>query len=420
MATLSYDPMAPGDWQDPYPTYRRLRDEAPVHYAPGSKTYTISRYDDVVAALKDPALFSSASAFDVLFQGVLSGIGWRDVVAFARFMAKSRVGWEMLLKGPSESIVGLDPPRHDALRAIVNRAFTPRRIDAWRGRVEELVDGCMARLRRGEPFDVVADLAVPVPMTVIAEMLGVAPERRDAFKAWSDRIIAGVSSKDRKRARPALLDALTELSIYVDEVVAERRRRPQDDLISLLVDPAQGETLGSQGILQFVLTLLVAGNETTTNLIGNAIVALLENPDQLELVAARPELVPNLVEEAVRYDGPVGFIARRATREVEVAGARIPRDARVVVLIGSANRDERQFADPDDFDVTRDTKGHVGFGVGIHFCLGASLARLEARAALAALVPELPRLRAPIGDMPMIDSILVRGRQRILVGPPTA
>jgi cytochrome P450 len=204
------------------------------------------------------------------------------------------------------------------------------------------------------------------------------------------------------------------------EVVEERRRHPQDDLISLLVDPAQGDTLDGQAILQFVLTLLVAGNETTTNLIGNAVVALLRNPDQLDLVSESPELVPALVEETLRYDTPVQFILRRATRDVEIAGGRIPADSRVVVLLGSANRDERYFADPDDFDVTRDTKGHLSFGHGIHFCLGASLARLEARAALEALVRELPRLRAPIGDMPMIDSILVRGRQRILVGPASS
>jgi cytochrome P450 len=415
---ITFDPMAPADWDDPYPTYRRLRDEAPVHYAPESKTWTLSRYDDVVFALKHPDLFSSADAFTLLFRGVASQLGWRDVAAFVRFLVKSPLGFELLWKGPADSIIGMDPPRHDALRGILNRAFTPRRVDAWRGRVGELVDGCLAGLRRGEPLDVVADLAVPVPMTVISEMLGVAPELRWTFKTWSDRIIAGVSSQDRKRARPLMLDALTDLSAYIDEVVAERRHRPEDDLISVLVDPAQGETLGSQAILQFVLILLIAGNETTTNLIGNAVVALLRHPDQLELVAGHPELVPGLVEETLRFDTPVQFIARRAARDVEVAGTRIPRNSHVVVLLGSANRDERQFADPDDFDVTRDSKGHVGFGHGVHFCLGASLARLEARAALEALVPELPRLRAPVGAMPMIDSILVRGRQRIVLEPP--
>jgi cytochrome P450 len=414
---ISYDPLAPGDWQNPYPTYRRLRDEAPVHYAPGSKTYTVSRYDDVIAVLKRPDLFSSAGAFDLLVKGMMSRPGWRDLVALARFIAKSRVSFRMLLTGASESVIGMDPPRHDALRGVINRAFTPRRVDAWAGRVDELVAGCMAKLHRGERFDVVADLAIPVPMTVIAEMLGVEPERRGDFKVWSDKIVAGASASDRKRARAEMLDALTDLTVYVDQVVAARRRHPAEDLISVLVDPARGETLGSEAILQFILLLLIAGNETTTNLIGNAVVSLLNHPDQLDLVVSQPELVPDLIEETLRYDGPVQFIARRAARDVEIAGVRIPANSHVVVLLGSANRDERQFDCPDEFDVSRDAKGHVAFGNGVHFCLGASLARLEARAALEALIPELPRLRAPIGDMPMVDSVLVRGRQRIVVGP---
>ena len=169
--------------------------------------------------------------------------------------------------------------------------------------------------------------------------------------------------------------------------------------------------------MQFILILLIAGNETTTNLIGNAIVALLNNPDQLERAVAEPELVPNLVEETIRWDGPVQFIARRATRNVEIAGSTIPSDSRVVLLLGSANRDERHFEKPDEFDLSRETKAHVGFGLGLHFCLGASLARLEARTALAALIPELPRLRAQGGRHAMIDSVLVRGRRRIVLEP---
>jgi cytochrome P450 len=216
-----------------------------------------------------------------------------------------------------------------------------------------------------------------------------------------------------------MLDAFTELSCYIDGVVARRRRAPADDLISVLIDPARGATLDREAIMQLILILLIAGNETTTNLIGNAIVALLRNPDQLERALAEPELVPNLVEETIRWDGPVQFIARRTTRDVEIAGATIPAEGRVILLLGSANRDERRFESPDEFDLARDTKGHVGFGLGVHFCLGASLARLEARSALAALVPELPRLRAPVGELAMIDSVLVRGRQRILLEPVT-
>ncbi len=417
MPPIDYDPLISREWDDPYPTYRRLRDEAPVHFAPGSNTWTLSRYDDVVFALKHPELFSSASAFDVLAQQLAVDIGWRDLVAFARFLVRARVGWKMFVTGAGDSVIGVDPPRHEELRGIVNRAFTPRRIEGWSRRVGEVVEACMAKLRRGDRFDVVEDLAIPVPMIVIAEMIGVETERRADFKAWSNAIISGVSSSDRKRARPAMLDAMTELSRYLHGVVRERRRMPADDLISVLVDPTRGATLGADAIMQFILILLIAGNETTTNLIGNAIVALLGNPEQLERVVAEPEQVAELVEETLRFDGPVQFIARRTTRDVEIAGSTLPANSRVILLLGSANRDERQFESPDEFDLARETKGHVGFGLGIHFCLGASLARLEARTVLAALVPELPRLRGPLERIALIDSVLVRGRRRILLEP---
>ncbi|HXK26046.1 MAG TPA: cytochrome P450 [Myxococcota bacterium] len=417
MPAIDYDPLAPRNWDDPYPTYRRLRDEAPVHHAAGSNTYTLSRYDDVIFALRHPEIFSSATAFDVLLRQIAVDIGWRDLVAFARFLVRARVDWKMLVTGAADSIIGVDPPRHEELRGIVNRAFTLRRIEGWSARIGEVVEDCMAKLRRGERFDVVEDLAIPVPMVVIAEMIGVETERLADFKGWSNAIVSGVSSSDKKRARPAMLDAFTELSRYIDGVVAQRRRAPADDLISVLVDPARGATLGREAIMQLILILLIAGNETTTNLIGNAIVALLRNPDQLERALAMPELVPNLVEETIRWDGPVQFIVRRATRDVEIAGTTIPAEGRVIVLLGSANRDERHFENPDEFDLSRETKGHLGFGLGGHFCLGASLARLEARTALAALVPELPRVRAPIGQLAMIDSVLVRGRQRIALEP---
>jgi cytochrome P450 len=363
----------------------------------------------VVSVLRQPELFSSAAAFDVLLREFTSGLGWRDVWPILRFVLRSGLRPSMLTRGPEESIITLDPPRHDALRSLVGRGFTPRRVASWRLRIEEIVEGCMQRLRRGEPFDLVRDLAIPVPMEVIAEILGIERERRLEFKRWSDHIVAGVSSRDRRGARAAFLRSMTELGSYVGRIAAERRLRPREDLISVLVDEAHGDVLDGPAMTQFVLLLLVAGNETTTNLIGNAVLALLRHPEQLELAVAEPERLPALVEEALRYDGPIHFIMRRATREVELAGCAIPANARVAVLLASANRDERRFADPDRFDIARDARGHVGFGFGLHFCLGASLARLEATAALRALIPELPTLRAPLREIPLVDSVLVRG-----------
>lgn len=406
---LEFDPFAPASWHDPYPAYRRLRDESPVHYSPGSDVYCVSRYDDVVSALRQPELFSSAAAFDVLFKQITANPGWRDVFELARFLLTSRVSLSMLTQGPTESIITLDPPRHDVLRGIVSRGFTPRRIADWQPRIAAIVEGCMKKLHSGAAFDVVHDLAIPVPMEVIADILGIEPERRLEFKHWSDCIIAGVSSSDRRTARRGFLRSMSGLGHYIRRVVDERRRDPREDLISLLADDAHGDALSEQAILQFVVLLLVAGNETTTNLIGNATVALLRNPEQLERVVTDPACVPALVEEALRYDGPVHFIMRRATRDVELAGQPIPANARVALLLASANRDERRFDAPDRFDISRDAKSHVGFGFGLHFCLGASLARLEATEALGALVPELRRLQAPVGEVPMIDSVLVRG-----------
>lgn len=411
--TIAYDPLSPEQWHDPYPVYRRLRDEAPVHYSPISKVWCVSRFEDVTTVLRNPETFSSKAAFDVLFSQMTSDIGWRDLLAFAKFIVRARIGPMRLTKEPTEAIISLDPPRHDTLRAIVNRGFTPRRLEPWQTRIDEIVADCMAKLQRGEPFDVVRDLAVPVPVEVIAEMLGIEPRRREQFKGWSDKLVSGFSSSDRKTARPAFLGAMTEMHRYLRDVVAERRASPRDDLISVLVDPAHGETLDESAIMEFVQLLLIAGNETTTNLIGNTVLALQRHPEALARVHARPDLVPNLIEESLRWDAPVQFVFRRATQPVKIAGTEIPADARVAVLIGSANRDERRFEAPDRFDVERDAKGHLAFGFGVHFCLGASLARREAESALRALIPELVGIRPPEQEPPMVDSVLVRGRSSI-------
>jgi len=277
------------------------------------------------------------------------------------------------------------------------------------------VAACLAGLRADE-FDVVRDLAVPLPVTMIAEMLGIEPERRHDFKRWSDTVIDNATGAGR--ANPfgkAVLDAFAEMTTYVVRIARERRRKPAVDLISQLVSIGGGEGLSPLELVQFVTLLLVAGNETTTNLIGNATAALLDHPEQLARVAADPSLVPSLIEETVRFDAPVQLVFREALADVELAGVRIPAGSIVVPLIGSANRDERRFPDPDRFDVARNPQGHVGFGFGKHFCLGASLARLEAKVALEALVPELRHRRRRDAQLARIDSFLVRGPSRLML-----
>jgi cytochrome P450 len=210
-----------------------------------------------------------------------------------------------------------------------------------------------------------------------------------------------------------VLDDISELFLFMREVIRDRRKTPRDDLISLLVDPKQKDVLGELDVIQFVLLLLVAGNETTTNLIGNAANALLDHPSQLDRVIDDPSLIPKVIEETLRFEPPLTVGFRNTTRDVEIGGVSIPKGRNVAFLIGSANRDERRFEEPDRFDIERDASGHVGFGFGAHFCLGSSFARLQARTALTALIPELRNVRRTGPPSSFIDSFLVRGRQSL-------
>jgi cytochrome P450 len=410
-----YDPCR-SEWRDdPYPVYRELRDRAPLHFAPETRVWCVSRYDDVLFVLRNPELFSSRAMFTFLMNQGREGrppLSWKMLRFLARLVWKTHLN--PLEFHTARNLIAEDGDRHAAMRAIVNRGFTPRRIAGWEARARELVADGIAKLRSGEPFDLVEDLAIPLPVGIIAEMLGVEPSRQPDFKRWSDAIVETATGPGRADPfNSRMTDALIELLTYLRSVALERRRRPADDLVSAIAAQQDGESaLTTREIVQFVMLLLVAGNETTTNLIGNAVTALLDHPDQLARVAADPSLVPGAIEETLRYDAPVQILFRVATQDVELAGTRIPKGAFVAPLLGSANRDERNFPDPDRFDVGRDPQGHLGFGFGKHFCLGASLARLEARVALDALVPELPRLERQ-RPSELVDSFLVRGPRRL-------
>jgi cytochrome P450 len=412
---LDFDPLESACRQDPYPAYARLRQDAPVYYASRSRLWCVSRYDDVGFVLKNPDLFSSGAMQEVLMDAQTSVLTPRFLWFMTRFLWRTRINPFAVQR--SGNLVTMDPPRHDRIRAIVNRGFTPRRIAAWEGRAREIVASCMRAIEVRDDFDLVDDLAIPLPVTIIAEMLGVEPERQADFKRWSDSAIAIASSASAK-ADPfaeGRLEHFTELFGYLRDTARARRSSPCDDLISVLVDPAQEDALEEIDVVQFVVLLLVAGNETTTNLIGNAVNALYDHPRVLEQVAADPSLVPGLIDETLRWDPPVQLVFRKATREVEVAGVPLPKGSLVAAILGSANRDPDRFEDPDRFDVTRDARGHLGFGLGVHYCLGSSLARLEARAALEALVPELPRYKPAGPRNELIDSFLIRGRHHLLL-----
>jgi len=414
--TIDFDPIAPTSWDDPYPVYRALRDSAPVHRSASSGFYSVSRYEDALFVLKHPEWFSSRAMFTVLMNNGQEGfppLTW-DVVRFlVGFPLRTRMNPFALAK--ARNVIAEDPPVHGTLRNVVNRGFTPRRIAAWEPRIRALVDEHLGGLRRGEPFDLVRDFAVPLPVTVIAEMLGVEPARMRDFKRWSDAFVDGATGPGR--ARPfarEFANSVFEFLSYLRGAVRQRRREPREDLIGALLAEAPGGTaLSDLEAILFVQLLLVAGNETTTNLIGNAAQALLDHPEQLSRVQSDPSLVPGLVEEALRFEAPVQTVFRTARRDVAIAGTPVPEGATVAVLIGSANRDERRFPAPDAFDVSRDARGHLGFGFGEHFCLGSALARLEARVALEALVPVLGRYERASAKRELLDSFLVRGPRRL-------
>ena len=375
-----YDPLDPLLREDPYPSYAALRREAPVYQVPGLGIWAVSRHADVIAVLRSPERFSSAAMAAAVRKP--ADLAPADSPGEAPDPA-------------AMSIIGADPPGHTRLRSIVSRAFTPRRIADLEPRVREIARDLLARfVPRGE-CDLVADYAVPLPVGVIAELLGIDRERHADFKRWSDAAMRAVFDSPGPAEGEQLGQALAEMNDYVEQAIAARRSRPGDDLIgTLLRAESQEGALTGDEVKLFVFTLLVAGNVTTTHLIGNAMLALLSHPSELAKLTRTPSLVPQLVEEALRYDAPVQFTLRTATRDVELAGVTIPHGAMVAPISASANRDDRVFPDPDRFDVTRPAKDQLAFGHGIHFCLGAALARLEARVAFEEL---LPRIRDPIG-----------------------
>src|SRR5262245_49571335 len=414
-----YEPFSEAVWEDPYPYYAALRDEAPVYWADGAQTWCVSRYDDVQFILRNAELFSS-DAMRTMMMGARPGINpLDDPAVMERALALTQaMSFPIEELITARNLIAEDPPRHTAMRNLVNRGFTPRRVATWEPLVREFARACVDDMRHVEEIDLVAALAMPLPVRVICEILGVEPERRDDFKRWSDHVVAGTTGSTRS-VDPLVsgyAQAMKELAEYIRGVVAQRTKQPSDDLISVLIAAQDDAGMSAAEMTMFVLLLLVAGNETTTHLIGNATHALLSHPSPLARVTADRSLVPSWIEETLRWDGSVQFVSRRTTADVAVGGRRLPANTHVVAILGSANRDERHWGPTaEQFDVTRNPQGHLAFGLGNHFCLGASLARLEARIALEALLDELPRRERSEPRVEHIDSFLIRGPKRFLL-----
>ena len=398
MATTEvlFNPFQPEFHADPYPFYRRLRELDPVHQTPMG-FWVLTRYDDCVAVLRDQRFGREE------FQQMLSAV-------YGDATEQPALPRSMLFR---------DPPDHTRLRGLVSKAFTPRTIEVMRGHIQEIVDRLIGRALAQGGMDVIEDLAYPLPVTVICEMLGVPVNDHASIRGWSSDIARSLDAiglpsdqgiVDRGRAaRRALAD-------YFRALVPERRAKPQPDLLSgLLAAEEQGDKLTEHEVIAMCLLLFIAGHETTVNLIGNGLLALLQHPDQLALVQGDPALVPNAVEELLRFDSPVQRTARMPVTEVEIAGHRIDKGAMVITALGAANRDPAQFTEPDRLDVTRRDVRHISFGYGIHFCLGAPLARVEGQIALGTLLRRAPRLVLAETAPEWRESSVLRGLKRLRV-----
>jgi cytochrome P450 len=392
--SVAYDPRQPEVIADPYPLFHRLQAEDPVHWSDVLGGWVLTRYADVRAALNDPRLSSDR------------------ITPFLRHHGDSGRGG----LGELGQIVGLwavftDPPKHTRLRALMNTAFTTRAVERLRPRIEAIVEGLLAAVRERGTMDVIRDFAYPLPITVIAEMIGVAPEDREPFKAWSDELAQFIGSAlgqpDKYERAARSLGAMAD---YFRRMIAARRAQPRDDLVSALIAAEErGDVLSEDELVATCILLLFAGHETTTNLIGNAVLALLRHPDQARALREGTAAVQPAVEECVRYDGPTQAMVRIAREDVEIGDRVVKQGQRVFTMINAANRDPAQFADPDRLDLRRANNRHIAFGYGIHFCIGAPLARLEAQIALPALLARLPALRATDTEPPWLESLVFRG-----------
>ncbi|WP_437751883.1 cytochrome P450 family protein [Sorangium sp. So ce1389] len=374
-----------------YSIYARLRAEEPVHRTTlpdGRALWLVTRYEDCVAALKDERLVKDWTSLGLELFGVDS-----ERMQLERHM------------------LNMDPPTHTRLRAIVNKAFTPRLVEGLRGRIQAIADGLLDEVQGRGEMDLVADYAFPLPIMVIAEMLGVPVEDRYRIRAWSDAVVSGVPTREKMERVGA---QLKEFKDYILAMVEERRQAPREDLLSALVHVEEegAGKLDEKELLSMVFLLLVAGHETTVNLIANGVLALLTHPAEREKLRADPSLMKTAIEELLRFDSPVETATFRFAREaVELGGAVIPKGDLVIVVLGSANRDPELTPSPETLDLAREPNRHIAFGLGVHYCLGAPLARLEGQIAIGTILRRMPdlALKVPLESVQIRPSLLVRG-----------
>jgi pimeloyl-[acyl-carrier protein] synthase len=387
MSDFYFNPFDPDFRANPYPHFPALLDGPPRQLNLFMPTTVIARYADVVGVLHDHERFTVR----------------RPEIPFRERIDPF---------GGAPTILTADPPVHSRLRKLVSKAFTPRRVRELEPRIREITAGLLSDVTNSSELEAMATLANPLPVIVIAELLGVSADDHAQFKRWSNDLISSFGQEMATGPSPAGLAAKDELRRYLADAIKQRSANPADDLISALVTARdESDALSENELLAFVVLLLLAGNETTTNLIGNGLLALCRNPEQQQRLRENHELIPKAIEEMLRYDPPVQMTIRVPTVDTTVGGTDIAAGTVAFILLAAANRDPAHFATPDQFDVARDPNQHVSFGEGIHFCLGAPLARLEGAIAIESMLGKFPRLQLanPQAKMEYRGSMALRG-----------
>jgi cytochrome P450 len=385
VADVEYNPYAYEIHEDPYPTYAALREHAPLYRNEEMDFWALSRHADVLAAFKDTERFSNAYGVS------LDPESWGPQAPLGT------------------SFLAFDPPRHTRLRALVSKGFTPRRVAELERRIREMSVDYLDPLVGAGRFDFIDELAGKVPMDVISEMLGVPRADRGELRRRADLLVH--RDEGHNGLPPEGVEAFAWIRSYFKTMVAERRARPGDDLLSVLLEvELDGERLDETEILSFANLMIVAGNETTTKMLANAVYWLWRNPEQRALVREDPtESIPGWVEETLRFDNSTQMLARRIARDLDLHGERLRAGDRALLLVGSANRDERVFERAGEYDIRRDTSHSLSFGRGVHFCLGAALARLEGRVVLEEWWRRFPDYEIEPAGAVRVHSINVRG-----------
>lgn len=403
---MRYGLDSPAFVSDPYPVYDQIRSTEPIYWSEENKYWLITRYADISSLIHNEHLSSS-----------------RISAHASRLPDQAKREFQPLFAAVSSWMLMVDPPDHTRLRGLVNAAFTPKVVSNMRVRIQQLVDGMLESVRSQGQMDVIRDLASPLPATVIAELLGVPLTDEIDFKRWSDDILTGLlaidasgTKEDKYSVYAAAQKSFLELSNYFREKVQTLRERPEENLLSALVSAEEaGDRLTEEELFANCVLLMIAGHETTTNLIGNGILALLKHEDQKEQLRSQPALIVPAIEELLRYDSPVQKMARFATEDISVADKEIKKGQLVFFCFGAGNRDSERFPNPNQVDIDRKDNKHLAFGHGLHYCLGAALARLEGQIAINSVLRDFPKLALAAPELEWKRNVTLRGLKSLPV-----